>query len=139
MSSARELRRLSNLSAVAYPRFVLNDEKLQAAVLTLRRGKEDGDPRPRVPSLLLAVRAFEFMKIEIEAKFRHDWIPRGRRSILATSNAQAFRIVFINWEVVGTVRNNRTCAGLPKLVCPTRTKELKTMKLRSATSGAATA
>jgi len=104
------VRLLSSLSTVAYPRFVLNDEKLQAAVLTLRRGEEDGVPWPRVSSLLLAVRAFEFMEIEIEAKFRHDWIPRGRRSILATTNAQTFRIVVTNCEVVGTVRNSRTCA-----------------------------
>jgi len=78
-----------------------------------------------VLSLRLAVGAFEFMEVEIEAKFRHDWIPRGRRSILATSNAQAIRIVVTNCEVVGTVRNNRTCAGLPKLVCPRHAKELK--------------
>ena len=90
------MRQLSSLLTVADPRFVLNDEKLQAAVLTLRRGKEDGAPWPRVLSLLLAVRAFELMEIEIEANFRHDRIPRGRRSILATTKAQAFRIVVTN-------------------------------------------
>ena len=109
------MRLLSSLSTVAYPRFVLNDQKLHAAVLTLRRGEEDGVPWPRVSSLLLAVRAFEFMEIEIEAKSRHDWIPRGRRSILATTNTQTFRIVVTNCEVVGTVRNSRTCANLPRM------------------------
>ena len=60
---------------VLFPWFVLYDEKLLTTVLTRCRSKEDRGSGPKIQGLLVAVRAFEVMSIEIGKNLQHLALP----------------------------------------------------------------